>query len=162
MSRAEIPNGWTPLQEAEYRTVHEFKRGNQSGAAALGPMLGKSPAVLSNEVNPAVSSHKHGLEDSVTLQLMTEDYRILLAYSQTLNHIAMPMPEPSLVDDVELLNQFAHWQACLGTTCQEIHRALMDQRIEAHEAQVIRSRGSDHIRAFLTFLDRLDQLVEDE
>jgi len=46
MSRAVIPSHWTPVQVAQYQTVHEFVRGSQKGAAALGPMLGKSASTL--------------------------------------------------------------------------------------------------------------------
>jgi hypothetical protein len=105
MSHATIPSDWTPLQEAQYRTVHEFRRGNQKGAVALSPMLEKSSAVISNEVNPAVTTHKQSIEDSITLQLLTDDYGILYAYCQALNHLAIHLPESDSVSDVELLNQ---------------------------------------------------------
>lgn len=160
MSRSEIPSHWTPLQVAQYLTVHEFRRGDQRGAAALGPMLGKSPAVLSNEVNPEVSSHKPGLEDSIPVQLLTGDYRILQAYNQALHHVGFRLPETPHVGDVELLTQFAEWQRRLGETCGAIHRALEDRRIEEREVREIRRTGQVHMEAFLGFLARLEQLAE--
>ncbi|HKI74974.1 MAG TPA: phage regulatory CII family protein, partial [Pseudomonadales bacterium] len=99
---------------------------------------------------------------SITLQLISGDYRILQAYNQALNHVAFQLPANPHVGDLELLNQFADWQRRLGETCAEIHRALEDRRIEPREVRNIRRAGQIHMAAFLGFIARLEQLMEDD
>ncbi|USF88764.1 phage regulatory CII family protein [Candidatus Endoriftia persephonae] len=158
----EIPSHWTPVQEAAWRTVHEFRKGMKGGAEALGPMLGKSAGTLSNEVNPESSSHKLGLEDAIILQLMAQDYRLLHAFSHTLHHISIQLPDAEPVGDVELLDKFSAWQAKMGCTCEVIHQSLADHRVTLTEARAIKTAGYRHIQAFLEFLSRIEQLAEAE
>lgn len=165
MSRSEIPAHWTPIQVAAYRTVHEYadrKAGPKGpkGAAALGPKMGKSAATLSNEVSPDVPTHKYGLEDSITVQLLTGDYRQLHAYAAELHHVAIALPDFDTVSDVELLNQFAEWQAALGRTCQEIHKSLADGQVDPIELQQVKAKGFAHIAKFFQFLQRMEQIAE--
>jgi len=124
-------------------------------------MLGRSPAVISNEVNPEVTSHKQSLEDSIPVQLLTVDFRILHAYSHALHHVALQLPALPEVSDVELLNQFARWQALMGETCEHIRQALEDNRVEPRELREVSKAGHRHMTAFLAFLSRLEQLVEE-
>jgi hypothetical protein len=161
MSRQSIPDHWTPVQRAAWRTVHEFRRGAQSGANAIGPLVGKAPGTISNEVNPDVPSHKLGLDDAVALQHATADYRILGAMASSLHHIAMPLPDYAPCSDVELLIKFSEWQARMGRTCEHIHDALADSKITQAEADRVRRAGHHQMRAFFEFLHRLETLVEE-
>lgn len=161
MSRTAIPDHWTPVQRAAWRTVHEYRRNSSAGANALGPLVGKSPGTLSNEVNPDVASHKLGLDDAVALQHAADDYRVLHAMAASLHHAAIRLPDYSGCSDVELLIKFTEWQSRLGSTCQEIHNALTDSRITRDEADRIRAAGQYHMQAFLEFIHRLETLVED-
>lgn len=162
MSRSEIPQHWTPIQAAAWQTVHQYKdpKSGQRGAAVLGPKLGKSANSLSNEVNPDVGTHKPGLEDSITLQLITGDFQVLRAYANALHHVAIPLPDFETVSDVELLNQFAAWPAALGRTCQEIHSSLEDGRVDPIELRMVKARGFAHIAKFFQFLQRMEQIAE--
>lgn len=163
MSRSKhLPEEWTDLQRAEYLTVHEFERNGRRGAQAVAPIVGKSPATLSNEVNPNMETHKLGLDESVVLQTATDDYRILEAYALDLGHIVIPMPDFPPVSDLELLNQYAEWQAALGRTNQEIRDCLEDGAVEAFELAAIQRRAHEHMAAFQMFLQRLESLVEEK
>lgn len=160
MSR-HIPDHWTPVQRAAWRTVHDYRRGSQSGATAIGPLVGKASGTISNEVNPDVPSHKLGLDDAVALQHATGDYRILEAMASSLHHVAMPLPDYALCSDVELLIKFSEWQSRMGRTCEHIHDTLADGKITRQEAERIRRAGYRQMQAFLEFLHRLETLVEE-
>jgi len=159
MTRNNPPDTWTPLQLAYWRTVHQFRdpRTGRRGAAALAPKLGKSAATLSNEVNADMPSHKAGLEDSVTLQAVTGDYRVLQTYAAELGHLAVPLPDfdRSAVSDVALLGQMTAWQAAMGRTMQQIHDALADGDVDADEAEGIRYHLFAHMTEGLRFLHRI-------
>lgn len=157
-----LDNGFTALDEAVYSTVHEYTDGRTKGAALLAPLVGKTPATLSNEVNPAVSTHKLGLADAIVLQHATGDYRILQACAQTLNHLVIALPEYALVHDIAQLNKFAEWQSALGVTCHAIQMALEDSAVTRTQLENIRQRAQAHMVVFFEFLSRMESLVEGE
>lgn len=157
-----LDNGFTALDQAAWATVHEYRKGRQQGAALLAPLVGKTPATLSNEVNPAVTTHKLGLADAIVLQHASGDYRILQACAQTLHHLVIALPDFTPVHDVALLNKFAQWQSALGVTCQVIEMALEDGAVTRPELEDIRQRAQDHMRVFFEFLSRMETLVEGE
>lgn len=159
-----LPSHWTPVQAAYYQTVHGYvdPRTGKRGGEALGPKLGKSGRTVSNEANPDLLGHKPGLEDSITIQLLTGDYRVLYAYAATLNHVAIPLPDFTPCSDVELLNRFSAWQSAMGRTCQEIHSALEDRVITTSEARTIRRMGQAHMQAFLEFMSRVESIAQED
>lgn len=76
----------TNLDKAAYDTVHDFP----GRAAAVAEMAGfPSATVVSNLVNPNNYDHKLGLKQSIPIQLVTHDFRILHAYAAALGHIAI-------------------------------------------------------------------------
>lgn len=155
-----LPEEWTPLQRAQYATVHDYRRGNRRGAAALAPLVGKTPATLSNEVNPGMDYHKLGLEDSIVVQHASGDLRIVRAYCAELGGVFVQLPETATVSDTELLTQFAAWQAALGKSAQAIHDALEDQRIEPAELARVKDCFDHHMAQGLTFLHRFASIVD--
>ena len=155
-----IPSHWTPVQRAAYKMVHEFRHGDKEGAEALGPLVGKAPGTICNEVNPNVTTHKLGLEDTITYEHATRDYRPLQAHAQTLHHICISLPEISNASDIEVLNKFSNWQSKMGATCQVIHQAFDDHRISEEEVRTIREYGQVHMRAFLELVHRLEALID--
>jgi len=157
-----LDNGFTALDQAAWATVHEYSNGHQQGAPLLAPLVGKTPATLCNEVNPAVTTHKLGVADAVMLMHATRDYRILQACAQTLHHLVIALPDFAPVSDVELLNKFAGWQSALGVTCHVIQQALEDGEITRAELDDVRGRAQDHMQRFFEFLSRMETLVEGE
>ncbi len=155
---------WTPLQQAAWLTVHEFRGhgpGTPSGARALAAATGKSAGTISNEVNPDVLTHKLGLEDATLYQLLSHDHRMLHAQAATLHEVCVPLPDFSRVSDVELLTAYADWQAFIGQTCGAVRDALADHRIERHEVEEIRQRGNKHVQRFFEFMSRLEALIDE-
>ncbi len=161
MSRQTIPDHWTPIQIAAWHTVHDYRRANRAGAQAIGPLVGKSPGVISNEVNPEITSHKLGLDDAVALQHATNDYRILKSMASSLHHVTVQLPDYCACSDVELLTKFSDWQARMGYTCREIHTALDDGEVTPAEVAAIKLAANHHMEGFFEFLHRLETLVEE-
>ena len=161
MTRDELlPQEWTALQRAAYATVHDYVRGHRRGAAALAPLVGKTPATLSNEVNPGMDHHKLGLEDSVVIQHATDDTRMIEAAAMELGGVFVRLPPVEFVPDVELLTQCTAWMKAIGETNAAIHDALEDGALQAHELDLIRRRFNAHIAKGQLFLHRLAQIAE--
>lgn len=149
------------VETAIYETVNGYVDPNtrQRGATALAPKVGMLPATLSNKANP-LQDHKLGLCESIPLQLVADDYHILYAYSQSLQHVAYKLPTTSNVGDVELLNQYAEMHASLGDLAGKIRDALADGRIYFEEVQAIRAAFDASTRAGLGLLARLEALAD--
>ena len=161
MSQRRIPESWTPFQEAAYLTVREFRRGDRAGANALGPLLGKSPRVLDNEVNPEVTTHKLGAEDSILIQTVAADCRMLYAASRELSHASIPLADLSGTSDTELLNAYANLHKEIGETAAAINKALDDSRITRAEFRRIDQEIHEDIQAALALRNRLEALIDD-
>ncbi len=163
----ELPEHWTPLQTAFYQTVHDYQdpKTGARGGNALGPKLGKSGRTVSNEANPDVPGHKPGIEDTVTVQLITHDYRTLHAYNAALHFVAIPLPDHIPAPDSELLEKLTAWQSRMGKTMQEVHDSFdpdgpSGRDVTKAEAAAIRQRFYSQVQAGLEFLSRIDSLAE--
>ncbi|MGS1128503.1 phage regulatory CII family protein [Rhodanobacter sp. UC4437_H4] len=150
------------VETAIYETVNGYVDSNtrQRGATALAPKVGMLPATLSNKANP-LQDHKLGLCESVPLQLVANDFRILYAYNEALQHVAYKLPATNHVGDVELLDQYADMHARLGELAKYIRDALADGDITTEEVQRMREAFDASARAGLGLLARLEALVDD-
>lgn len=149
------------VETAIYETVNGYvdRASRQRGATALAPKVGMLPATLSNKANP-LQDHQLTLRESIPLQLVADDYRILFAYNQALQHVAYKLPANPDVSDVELLNQYAEMHAGLGELAREIRDALADGDITQEEVQTIRAAFDASARAGLGLLARLEALAD--
>ena len=154
---------WGLVEQAAYSAVHDYRaRNGQCGAHALAPLLHKNPRALSNEVNPEADGHKFGLNDAVTVSVIANDARILLAFAAELHHAVIPLPDYTRVSDVELLNAYANWQAFVGRTCGRFRDVIEDHRITHSEVESVKLHGFEHIAKFFVLIRRLEALVDDE
>ncbi|HRY16578.1 MAG TPA: phage regulatory CII family protein [Candidatus Competibacteraceae bacterium] len=106
------------VNEAAYRTVHDYP----GGGIKLANRMGLQPRVLLNKVNPDQRHNKLSLEESVTLQRITGDARILHEIARLLGYIVIKIENPSSPSDTELLTLYCRWNAETG----DIHRAIAD------------------------------------
>lgn len=150
------------LDAAIYETVNGFvdPATRSRGATALAPMLGMRPGTLSNKANPQ-EEHQLTLRESIPLQLVTGDFRILYAYASTLHHVAFALPAHTECGDLELLDHYAALHAELGEVATEVRDTLKDGRVRSTEVQRVREKMHDAMRAGLSFLHRLEALVDD-
>ncbi len=156
LQQQSIPMRDYPLvTQAAYDTVH----GHKGGATALGPELDKSPATLSNEVNPKQMGHKLGLLDSIYLQQRTHNFSILLHYAAALGHTVVPIGDFSGISDIELLKTYSQWHAELGDVNKVLNKALTDNDLEPHELEDIEREFNEATQAGLAFISRCRAIV---
>ena len=149
-----------PLASAIYETVHGYRApdGKARGAVALAPRCGMNPGTLSNKTNPD-QGHVLGLAESIPLQLVADDYRILYAYAAALQHVAYRLPPHRDASDVELLDAYAKVQERCGLKARAIRDALCDGNVTRTELEEIRAAFDDEVRAGLELLSRLEALA---
>ncbi len=145
------------LAAAKYAVVHDYP----GGARALAPLVGKSPAVLSNKVNPTLDTHHLSVDESVTIQAVARDYRILQAEARVLGHVCIPMPADLPCSDVKILNAYADWTADIGETAQAIKAALADPHVSRERLREIKREIHEDNQRALVLFSRLEQISED-
>ncbi|MEW6647170.1 MAG: phage regulatory CII family protein [Pseudomonadota bacterium] len=157
--RTQLPAYWTPIQEAAYRMVHEFREGKpSSGASALAPLVGKTPRSLDNEVNPDATGAKLGVEDAVTLMHASQDFRLLEAMAAALGFAVVKIGDFSGLSDVQLLDAYAQWNTEVGQTHDTIRRALESGDVDDAELAEVRREMFEDFQAELGVLARLEAL----
>lgn len=150
------------LDTAIYDTVHGYRdaASRTRGAVALAPKLGMPPGTLSNKADPTNTGAKLGLVESVTLQLVANDFQILHAYNAVLGHCAWRLPVDSSAGDVELLDAYAAMHEQCGRMAVAIREALADRRVTTDEVARIRQHFEAEVRAGLELLARLQAIAE--
>lgn len=157
--RTQLPAYWTPIQEAAYRMVHEFREGRpNSGASALAPLVGKTPRSLDNEVNPDATGAKLGIDDAITLMHATQDFRLLEATAAALGFAVVKIGDFSGLSDVQLLDAYAQWNTEVGQTHDTIRRALESGDVDDNELAEVRREMFEDFQAELGVLARLEAL----
>lgn len=146
------------LPQAVYDTVHGFadRKTGKRGPIALAPRLGMLPGTLANKANPMQDSELT-LSEVVSVQLATQDYRILHALAWQLGHATYALPTVE-VSDVELLDQYTAFHVAIGDKARAIRAALADGCTPQELAEVRRALEAS-IRAGLGLLARLEVLA---
>lgn len=152
---------FTPLALAVHATVGDFvdPRTGQRGAVALAPLLNIKPSTLSNRANPTVDGARMGLEESVPLQLVANDFQILYAYNAALGHCAYRLPENVHGSDIEILDAYLAVHEAAGRKAAAIAAGLRDGRISRREFDTIRRSFDDQVRAGLQLMAALERLA---
>ncbi len=135
--------------------------GESGGAEAIAAETGKSRRTIYNELNWKNQTHKLGLVDSITYQLITQRFDVLHEYAAALGHVITPLGDFRLVSDVELLNLYSDWHAKLADVHRSITRALADGRIERHEYQDIIKAFHRSVSVALEFMFRVEAVIDD-
>jgi hypothetical protein len=115
------------VRDAAYHTVREYP----GGAVALAARLGmNSSATLSHKVAPNSVHYHLSLEEAISIQAFTGDYRILYAMARELGHVCISVSQ----SDVEDVNQN------IAATCKEfgdylgsVSEAVRDNRVTDNE-----------------------------
>ncbi len=148
---------FTPLEEAQYRVVHDFK----GGAVRLASLAGMSAGTLSNKVNPGMETHKLSVGEAVAIQGIARDYRILHAEASALDHVCIRLVDYSRISDAELLNAYARVHQEMGEMAVAINTAFDDKRISRNELNQISKESDDAVRAMFELRARLEALIDD-
>ncbi|OZI50170.1 phage regulatory CII family protein [Bordetella genomosp. 5] len=145
------------IVEAAYSTVHEQRGGSES----LGPLVGISPAVLRNKVNPNNTTHHLTLAEAVRICRLTADYRILKAWARESGFLLVQQPEEGQVEsDMSVLEQVVSFMSASGAYGQEIYRALSDGGVDRAELMRIREAGADVMTAVAYIDNRLEGMSD--
>lgn len=137
------------VQDAAYHTVHDYP----GGGRLLGERIGK--ASLNDEVNPNIKGAKFGLVDAVTVQDLTQDYRILYAMAAELRHYP-PIPMPTEGDSRSPCAQsVAEVAKDFSLLMQEVAKDLADDKITDRELRKIERKGGELVAAVQHMLQQL-------
>lgn len=144
------------VNEAAFRTVHDYP----DGGVKLARRMGLQPRILFNKVNPDQRHNKLSLEESVTLQRITDDARILHEIARLLGYVVIRIENSPSPSDMELLTLYARWNAESGAAHRAIADAFDDAVITPQEQTDIAQRFHAATTAGFTYLRRMEGLVQ--
>lgn len=144
------------VADAAYNTVHDYPGGSPS----LAPRMGISAQVLTNKVSLTQNHNKLTLDESVKLQAVTGDLRILHAMAAALGCVCVPAADFSNTGDMDLLDGFMSVIRELGELSAEFQADWSDGRITMQEFERIKTEAYDVQRTLGELLIRIEQLVE--
>ncbi|MFQ2193337.1 phage regulatory CII family protein [Aeromonas jandaei] len=141
---AETISNTTLKQASVYRTdvlAAAYQLGQSNNISDLARMLGKSPVVLANKLNPDCDSHHLNLGEAVAISELAGDNGILAAWAASRGLLLVARPDGAVCDD-ELVEQVLLAQSVFGKLMQAIHDARADGVIDKIEQRQIERIGS--------------------
>lgn len=142
--------------DAAYHTAHDFPGGIPALAQRMG---GASAHVLNKKVHPQIDTHRLTLEESVKMQAITGDCRILQSMAFALNHVAIPLPESPVGSDMSLLDGFLEVLEELGIFAQDFRQSWADGRITKEEFEKLKADTNEIQGRVAMFVSRIGDLV---
>jgi hypothetical protein len=144
------------IQDAAYKTVHDYPGGSES----LAPRLGMSPAVLRNKVNTNNTTHHLTLAEAERMVDLTSNESILRAWAESRGAVLVAMPHASISDQAVMELMARAWESH-GDVGAEISKALADGRIDRKELARVKDRIFCHARVLFELFGRLESISED-
>lgn len=137
-------------------TVHDYKGGSE----ALGAVIGMSPAVLRNKVNPNNTTHHLTLAEADRIVRMTGDVRILAAFAHGNGYLLVKAPDSCGESDMSVLEQVAALMIAHGKFGHEVYDALADGGVDQQEMQRVDAAGRALMEAVAGVARRLSGMAE--
>ncbi|UDG77034.1 phage regulatory CII family protein [Achromobacter sp. 77] len=137
-------------------TVHDYKGGSE----ALGAVIGMSPAVLRNKVNPNNTTHHLTLAEADRIVRMTGDVRILAAFAHGNGYLLVKAPESCGESDMSVLEQVAALMIAHGRFGHEVYDALADGGVDQQEMLRVDAAGRALMEAVAAVARRLSGMAE--
>lgn len=137
-------------------TVHDYKGGSE----ALGAVIGMSPAVLRNKVNPNNTTHHLTLAEADRIVRMTGDVRILAAFAHGNGYLLVKAPEACGESDMSVLEQVAALMIAHGKFGHEVYDALADGGVDRGEVAREKAAGRSVMEAVIAVESRLDGMAD--
>lgn len=137
-------------------TVHDYKGGSE----ALGAVIGMSPAVLRNKVNPNNTTHHLTLAEADRIVRMTGDVRILSAFAHGNGYLLVKAPDSCGDSDISVLEQVASLMVAHGTFGREVYEALADGGVDQEEVARVTAAGRVVMEAVANVARRLSGMAE--
>jgi hypothetical protein len=146
----------TSPQEAFRIVVHEF------GVKKLAEILLMKPGTLYNKADAdAGSHHQPTLRDIVDVTRATGDCRVLDSLDRLFNRAAYDLTPGMYVSDEALLELLCRVNSDNGAMHRTLKSGLEDGRFTREELSAVRSEAFELITSVLTFLHRLEGMVDD-
>lgn len=120
------------LEAVAYGLIRDYP----GGSVALAARTGMVANVLSNKVNPNDARHHLMVNESVSIQQVSGDHRILHAEAQELGYVCMALPD---VDDDDLLHATLRSIRSFGAMMGETETSMRDGRVTPNELRAIES-----------------------
>jgi hypothetical protein len=138
---------------------HQVVYGYRPGVPELAAKLGISPGVLYNKANTNDPvHHKPTLGESVAVQIITGDTRIVQAMAAVLGGVFVPLHQDVDVCDDELLDIVAKWMSEQGRFFAEMKLALADGEVDKKEHAALRESAQFVVAAVFELWERLGQM----
>lgn len=149
---------WDMLDDAIYKTVHDYRDGTRSGAQALAPRVNMNAGTLTNKANPGMETHHLTLRESIPLQLIANDYRIAEAYCIELGGTFLNLPDIGATSDAALLDIWARLAEEQGEAAHAIRMALDDGDVTRKELGTIKTEIHQAICVWLELYKRIESI----
>jgi hypothetical protein len=143
-------------QEAFREVVYGF------GVKALAAQLVMKPGTLYNKADAdGDSHHQPTLRDVIAVTQITGDCRILDSLDRMFNRAAYDVTQGIEVSDAALLELLCRVGSENGAMQKALNDGLSDGRFTREELAAVKGEAFDLITAVLTFVHRLEGLVDD-
>lgn len=116
--------------DAAYAVVHDYP----GGSVALAPRLGMSHAILRGKVNPNDAGHHLTVAESLRMQLLTGDHRILQAEAEELGYALLKLPS---VDSGDFACEAMRTVKEFGDFIGSIEESMRDGKVTPNELRRI-------------------------
>lgn len=124
----------TNVLDAAFHTAHDFPGGVPALAQRMGDV---SPNVLNKKITPKIETHHLRLDESVKMQSISGDFRILQAMAFSLNHVAIALPDIPELGDMGLLDGYMNIMRKFGELSARFQAAYADGDIDQDEFDAI-------------------------
>jgi hypothetical protein len=143
-------------QEAFRDVVYDF------GAKALAAQLVMKPGTLYNKAEAdADSHHQPTLRDVINVTRVTGDFRILDSLDHLFNRAAYDLTPGLEVSDAAVLDLLCRVNSENGHMHAALTAGLADGKFTRAELAAVRGEAFELITAVLTFVHRLEGMVDD-
>lgn len=125
----------------------------------MAPRLDMSANVLQNKVSLTQTTHKLALHEAMKMQHITQDYRILHAMADELNHVAIPLPNFDGISDMELLDAYMDDITALGEFTASFQTSIADGSLTQRELDNVEAKSYEFINKHVALMSRLRSMV---
>jgi hypothetical protein len=141
--------------EAFRATVQDYE------VAKMAAKIGVPVGTLYNKINlNETSSHKPTLGESILVQVVSGDTRIVEAMAHTLGGVFVKLPSLEGVSDAALLEMVAEIHIQSGFFHHEVKKALADNKFTKEEHRDIHRQSLQFITAVLEAVKRIEGMID--
>jgi hypothetical protein len=129
------------VDDAAYTLAHSFP----GGVPALAQRMGMPHNTLQAKVNLNLSTHKLSLRESVQMQAVAGDCRVLYAMAAALDHVALPAP--ALVERADAIQVLTRLGEEVGDVFGAVRKALTDGKVTPNERRQVAQQVAEAMGA---------------